>query len=218
MVGPGADQGLPLGERQPGRRDLVEVDLPGAPAMSSAAEARSQAWRVRVSDATALARPPSTCTSIGAHRRGEDAHVAPGAPPAIKEQPSDHRDEEAVSPSVGCSGTAVTVPDWGQSVSPPPTGLKRPDRRTQPGVSVEVLRTPTMLYRYVGPMMKSNSAITAGEAAAIEGRHAGADGVGGGRRGNPRDTPAAAIERNPVLGLAPPSYTKHKLLIIQVLS
>ena len=41
VVRPRADQGLPLGEHQPGRLDLVDVDLPGPSATSSTAEARS---------------------------------------------------------------------------------------------------------------------------------------------------------------------------------
>ena len=69
-----ADQGFPLGEHptgspRPGRRRPSP-----AGGTSSAAEARSEAWRVRVSDATALAATAEDATAAV-----RDARVAPGA-------------------------------------------------------------------------------------------------------------------------------------------
>ena len=118
-VRPRADQGLPLGEHQPGRLDLVDVDLPGPSATSSAAETPSEALA-----GACLRRHGSGATPEDlsddrepAPRRG--CSRRPRRVAAMKEQPSDHRVEEAVLRALAAAGRRSPVPDCGQSVSPP---------------------------------------------------------------------------------------------------
>ena len=91
-------------------------------------------------DAAALRDPRGDLRVDRSRRRGEGAHVDPAHPGhegAV--QRSRRRGRPRAWPAAGWAertnlNTAVTVPDWGQPVSPPPTRLDRPTA-DQPTVS-----------------------------------------------------------------------------------
>ena len=100
------------------------------PATSSAAKARSEAWRVRASDVAALRDSPGharrsgppprvrALTSPPAYPRGHEG--AGRGSPRRGGRPSSVGCGWAVSERTNITHAAVTVPDWGQFVSPPP--------------------------------------------------------------------------------------------------
>ena len=130
----------------PAARSQPRQRAGSAPATSSVAKARSEAWRVRASDAAALRDPPGPArrseppprvralTSPPAHPRGHEG--AGRRSPRRGGRPSSVGCGWAVSERTNIAHAAVTVPDWGQSVSPPPptrapTGARRRAHRAE---------------------------------------------------------------------------------------